>query len=293
MTDDGHAPDGQAARPDPSDVRAVLREHGHQPPERGRLHQHWYDLYDQIASGAAGPDGGGLYDAGVTAADFPEGEAESPAAERRPRRPRTPRSGLRERLSRAAGGGQGQKHAKASQAKPKRPRVPVDHIVGLVWEGLGRMFTPISPATGRCLQLQAPITGLVLEDVVRGTFADRALQPLARAEEKGKKVIAVAAPPMIVLALEQAQRLPDPQRMAREAVLIPMLREALVIWDEVAGDKLEEQLDRSAARGPAYERADRIMAQIFAPPTPAGAGGHGTSPEDEAAAAAQAHMAGV
>lgn len=272
---------------DPADIRAVLREHGHEPPARGKLSQAWLDIYDAIRAGQDSQPPEGSYDGGVTVADFPPGEDEADTgevpAERAPRKPRAKRQPLTERLRAARG-----------KPKPKgraKPRVPVDRVVGMVWEALGRMFTPLSPPTGRCLQLQAPVAGLILEDVVKGTVADRVLQPLARAEEKGKKVLAVAAPPMLVLAIEQAQALPDPQRMAREAFLVPMLLESLTLWDDVAGEKIEAQMARDAERGPARERAQRIMAMIFAPPTPAGS--PGTSPEDETAARAQADMAGA
>jgi hypothetical protein len=276
---------------DDEEARAILRAHGEEDiPERGRLRaelraraQHYAD---QDAAEAEGEPGD------VTAAaDLPGDGAEPVAAERRPRRVRTPSPGLRERLSGRQRGGQGKPRRKA---KPKRPRVPVDRITGMVWEALGRMATPISPPVGRCMQLQAPVTGLVLEDVIKGTFVDTALQPFARAEEKGKKVFAVAAPPVLVFALEQAQRLPDAQRLPREAFLVPALREALALWDEVAAGKMEEQIARSEKMGPRYEQADRLLAMIFAPPT----GGPATSApppeaaEDDEAARAQ-QMAGA
>ena len=271
---------------DPADIRAVLREHGHEPPARGQLGRAWLDIYAEIQAGQNGQPAPSDDD-GVTVAGPLPGDAEpdtdGPPAERRPRKPPATRKPLSERLRAARGG--------KPKRKVKHPRVPVDRVVGVVWEALGRMFTPLSPPTGRCLQLQAPVAGLILEDVVKGTVADRVLQPLARAEEKGKKVLAVAAPPMLVLALEQAQGLPDAQRLAREAFLVPMLLESLLLWDDVAGEKIEAQIQRDAERGPARERAEKIMAMIFAPPT---AGAASPAPEDEAATRAQADaMAGA
>lgn len=268
---------------DDADIRAVLREHGYDPPARGRLSEDWLERHAEIIAGTAeGPD------PDATEADPPPDTAgsaqETPAAEQRPRRPgrtRTRRQPLTDRLKGARGKA---KPGRGGRAKPKHPRVPVDRLTGMLWEALGRMFTPISPPTGRCLQLQAPVAGLLMEDVVKGTMADRFVQPWARAEEKGKKVLAVAAPPMIVLALEQAQGLPDAQRQVREAFLLPMLLESLMMWDDVAGEKIEEQMARAEREGPRRERAERIMAMIFAPPTPAGPA---TSSEDEQAAQAQ------
>ena len=274
------------------EARAVLRAHGEEDiPERGRLRAElkaraaMYADQDDMADPAAA-DG-----APVTAAaepDLPGDGAETVAAERRPRRVTASRPGLRERLSGRASPGKGKPRKKA-----KHPRVPVDRITGMVWEALGRMAGAISPPVGRCMQLQAPVTGLVLEDIVKGTFADQVLQPLARAEEKGKAAFAVIAPPVLVLALEQAQQLPDNQRIPREAFLVPALREALALWGEVAEGKMEEQMARAAKMGPRYEQADALLAMIFAPP----AAGPGTPPpgpdaEDDAAAKAQ-QMAGA
>lgn len=279
MTDD--------QRPDPADVRAVLREHGEEPPERGKLSADWYAKYDAIKAGTAPADG---YDAGVTEADFPADEDETaapPGPEQKPRKPRRTRpaaSGLRDRLA-----GKGKPRGKG---KPKRPRIPVDRLIERGWEVLARLTTPVSPPVARCLEMQAPVAGLILEDVVKGTMVDRALQPIARAEDKGRKVAALAGPPMIVAALEQAQRLPDTQRQMREAILVPMLRESLVLLVEVAGEKVDEQMRRAEERGPAYAKADEYMAMIFAPPSPAAGGGMSAEDEDVARAQAGA-MAGA
>ena len=83
-----------------ADRRAILREHGHEVTNRGRLNPELRQLADDIASGAepgSPPPEEGEYDAGVTAADFgdldddtpPEDSDEEPAAplppERKPR----------------------------------------------------------------------------------------------------------------------------------------------------------------------------------------------------------------
>jgi hypothetical protein len=98
----------------------------------------------------------------------------------------------------------------------------------------------------RCLQVQSPVAGMILEEIVAGTVADRMLQPVARAEEKAEKVLALVAPPILVLALEQSAMLPPEQAMMRQALLVPMLRESLRIWLQVAGPKVEEAARREA-----------------------------------------------
>lgn len=264
---------------DDDEARAILREHGQEPPARGKLAQHWREAAESLRQDgpAPGPD----YDGGVTDADFvttADLPPEPPVIpERKPRRrTRVSTPSIRDRL----------KGKPKPKGRPKHPRVPVDRVVGMVWEAFGRMFTPVSPPTGRCLRLQAPVAGLILEDVVKGTMVDRALQPIARAEEKGKKVLALAGPPACVLALEMAANLPEEQRQLRAAFLMPMLIESLMLWDDVAGDKLEAQMERERRDGPRRERAEQLAAMIF------GAVPGTAEPADDGVAAAQ-QMAGV
>ena len=75
------------------------------------------------------------------------------------------------------------------------------------------------------------------------------------------------------------------QRMVREAILVPMLRESMVIWIKIAGDKVEEKAARDAEYGPMYEQVDRLIGMMFAPPVPPEGG--------EPAPAADEQMAGV
>jgi len=270
---------------DDTDARAILREHGYDPPIRGRLSQKWWTIVDEIRSGAEPgtpePDQPADYDAGITEADFPPDDP--PPAEQKPRRTRTSakRPSLSDRLkSRAKTGGKG---------KRKGPRIPVDRLCEGMWGMLARLAMPVNPPLARCLNMEAPVAGLVLEDIVKGTVVDRVLQPVARAEEKGRKTLALIGPPVIVAALEHAQTLPDQQRQMREAVLVPMLRESMVLWVEVAGDKVEEKARRDQELGPTYERVDELLAMIFAPPTVPS----GTSEDGQAATVQAEAMAGA
>jgi hypothetical protein len=201
--------------------------------------------------------------------------AAPPMTERRPRRVggrgRTAGARVRERLSSAG------KPKPASRGK-RHPRVPVDRLIERGWEVLARISAPVSPPISRCLQIQSPVAGLILEDVIRGTAADRALQPIARAEEKAEKAIALLAPPVIVGALQAAQGLPEDQRAMRQAILVPMLRESMVLWVKIAGDKVQEKATRDADLAPIYAQVDALMAFIAEGP-------------DEQAAAAAAEQA--
>lgn len=260
---------------DDAAARAILAEHGVQGvPSRGKLAPRWVSEAEALQADATSAGGGGEYDGGVTAADFPPDELpDTPAAppssgvvERRPKRVRAGRPSLADRLKAGTTGkGRGKRRG------PARPRVPVDRLIERGWEVLARLAVPVSPPIARTLELQSPVAGLILEDVVRGTAVDRALQPIARAEEKAEKVLALVAPPVIVGALQAAQGLPEDQRAMREALLVPMLRESLVLWIRIAGDKVEEKAARESEMGPVNAKVDELLASIFtaAQPPPA------------------------
>jgi hypothetical protein len=235
-----------------TDMRAKLRERygllsEDNPggvPERGRLTEDWRAKYETIAEAEDKDwDLGGDDDelAGATEPDVPM-EPETP--------PRTARSARRERRARPVtervwGKRDG---SSGSKRKPraKHKRVSVDHLVSRGWEAIARLAQPLSLPMSRCLQVQSPVAGLILEEIVAGTVADRVLQPIARAEEKAEKVLALVAPPILVLAIEASQQLPPEQMMMRQALLMPMLKESLRVWLQVAGPKVEEAARREA-----------------------------------------------
>lgn len=260
---------------DDAEIRAVLREHGHDVPARGKIRADLLAAYDQItAASGAGPAGD--YDAGVTGDDF-TAAADPPQDEQKPRRPgRGPR--IRMPKAKPKGGRSGGRAHK---------RIPVDRLVERGWEFLARLVMPLDRPVGQCLALQSPVAGLLLEDIVRDTVVDKVLQPVARAEERAEKGLALIAPPLLVAAIERAQELPDADRMMREAVLVPLLRESLVLWVKVAGDKVEEKARRDQEMGPVNERVDLLLQQIFAAPAPPSTvPGHVVEDEDVAAAQA-------
>lgn len=242
---------------DDDEARAILREHGEEPPARGRLAPQWKTRAEALRADAPAEP----YDGGVSDADFaPEdvSVAEPPPelpAERKPRRPARQRKSLRERIDSAK--------AKPGAKKKARPRVPVDRLISRAWDMMGGLASRVDVPLGRCLQMQAPVAGLIMEDIVKGTFADRALQPVARAEEKAEKGLALIGPPLCVVGLEMAQQLPDDQRKMREAILFPLLIESMVLWDRIAGDKIDELAVRIKADEPARQRAAELAAVIF------------------------------
>ncbi len=238
-----------------TEMRRVLRDAGEDVPERGRLNADLQARYAELASAA--DDGW----------DLPGGP--DPSVPLQPERPpRTQRQARRERRARPIGerllGKRGD--SKAREPKRKHKRIPVDHLVARVWEGVARFALPLSLPLSRCLQVQSPVAGLILEDIVAGTIVDRALQPVARAEEKAEKVLALIAPPVLVVAIEQSMTLPPEAMMMRQAILMPMLKESLRIWLTVAGPKVEEAAQREAEYQEKFGRSiDEMIALFFGP----------------------------
>lgn len=224
------------------ELRRVLKAAGEDVPARGQLRDHLRIRGEQLLELETAGDGADIGD-GVSEAGFPDGdgqddEAQTAAmmpAEARPHRTRAKRRGPFARRA---------KPATRKARRPVPPRVPVDHLISMTWQGLARAAEPASVPLSRCLAVQSPVAGMILEDTVRDTVVDRALQPLARAEDKGRRVLALAAPPVLVYLLDQTQQLDEPQASMRQAVLLPMLKESLRLWVEIAGPKVEEAARR-------------------------------------------------
>jgi len=244
--------------------------------------------YEELAAADAGAA------AQVTAPGELPAEGKRPAeapgaapAEVRPARPRTTLAArLRGRQAGAGQGGRGRGKPKP-RARPARPRVSVAGVVEWGWGILARAAQPVSVPLSRCLAMQAPVAGLVLEDVVRGTVVDRVLQPLARGQEQLQSVGALVLLPAAVAGLHAAEGLPEAAREVRRAFLIPVAREGAAMWVRVAGPKIRERLEQEAEKGPVYQQADELLVMLDMPfLTPADLGmdtaaqtAYGTPPE--------------
>lgn len=159
---------------------------------------------------------------------------------------------------------------RARQSAPKkataaatriRSRVSVDRIIERAWDMLGRVIQPVNLPVARVMAIQAPVAGMLLEDVIKNTIVDRALQPIARAEERGELAFALIGPPLLVGALttEKGQ--------AAAPILVPMLKESLRVWLTVAGPKIEIAQKREAEFAEKYgAQIDDLIATFFAPP---------------------------
>jgi hypothetical protein len=92
--------------------------------------------------------------------------------------------------------------------------------------------SPQALPVARILDLQAPVAGIIVDDMARGTIADKILQPLARMGEKGEKLFALAGPPMLVgMMTAQPQLFP---------VLKPMLKMSMMSWMQISKPAMEK-----------------------------------------------------
>jgi len=266
-----------------ADIRAVLREHGISVTARGKLGAHHHEAYERIQRGEApgvsddgqdswtGPDDDGdiitAHAPGPAAGELGDQDDADTARHEQPQeaRPRVRVKRARPSLSdriRKATSSSGSKSSSSSRKKA-RPRLPVDRIISRGWGAAARIVAPVSGATARTLQLQAPVAGLVLEDTVKGTAADTVLQFAARGQEAGETAFALAGPPILVAAIERAQGMDEPARTMRLAILIPMLEEALGLWCKIAGDKMQEAAVRMAETQAVNEEVQRLIGLIF------------------------------
>lgn len=106
------------------------------------------------------------------------------------------------------GGGTGDKGAAPPPSRERRPRPPVKARVSTkkVASGLfamvGGWVEAADVGVGRALKLSAPAAGQIV-DRQRGTLLDRALQPLARAEDDYMGLVMLVFGPMMIGAVER------------------------------------------------------------------------------------------
>jgi hypothetical protein len=159
------------------------------------------------------------------------------------------------------------------KAKPKGkrpPRVSTEDLLGSLWRGGAKLLTPLPPLQ-RTLRMQAPVAGLLLDDIVKDSIVDPLLQPLARIAAQGKTVQALVGPPAFVTAImgHQAQCARDEREPNAlfMAVAVEGLRSSLMAWMDVAGPKFEIAMEREAEFESKYgQRVDDMIQMIFAAP---------------------------
>ena len=141
-----------------------------------------------------------------------------------------------------------------------------------MWRGGAKLLTPVPPLQ-RTLRMQAPVAGMLLDDVVRDTVIDPLLQPLARLAAQGKTVQALVGPPAFVTAImahmAQRQAMDPPQEPNPFFMALAMegLRSSLMAWAEVAGPKFDMAMERERQFEEKHgQTVDDMITLIFAPP---------------------------
>lgn len=146
--------------------------------------------------------------------------------------------------------------AKTPANKRKHPRVSTENIIEGFWGILAMVAKPISEPVAKTLLMEAPVAGMILDEKIRGTLVDKVLQPLARTEDSGKSVVALVAPPLLVLALEKR---PD-----QADKIFPLLRKSLIWHAEIAGPKIEQRMEREREIEEKYgQDIDAMIMAIF------------------------------
>lgn len=264
-----------------TDVREWLRGQGHEVPDKGRLSKSLQAIYDDAHPGLdglgspdepdqpAGPDAG--YDAGVTEADFPSepepDSAETVRGERKPRAVRTSRGtgakGLRERIWGSSKGKSGKAPRK------KHPRVSVKGMIEETWSDLAWMFGGVPPLN-KILYLQAPFAGQVLEETVRGTVADKVMQPMARTYRHYNALFSLSAPLWVMAIMAKGERVADGPNKGDYTPATKMmfggLRGSLLSMSRAMDHSFAEMREKGEELRRASDEIDAMIAWLFEMP---------------------------
>ena len=236
----------------PQDIREWLRASGYDVADRGRIAAEQRAAFEAARSNSTTPPPADDEDDDqddVFVVDMPQPppggpqprrlesvKDDTPAAEKPPQPPSRPRRGL-------FGG------KPRDKARPRK-RVSIENIVSSGW-GLAAMALlrkPQSVPVARVLQMQAPVAGVIVDDLAKGTVIDRVLQPLARAGEKGETAFALIGPPVLVGAMTARPDL--------WPVLKPMLRMSLMSWAEISGPAMAAAERRAKKLAGSQDAAD-------------------------------------
>ena len=291
-----------------TDVRAWLREQGHDVKERGAIPADLHALYDEAHRNAV--PGQVIYDqppldGGVTEADFPPADDDGVAgdtprapARSRERRPRTVKPGAPKGLRERVFGGR--------KARPKHaagPRVSLSDWAEETWEDLAWLAQPVPPLA-RILAIQAPYAGAVFDDQVKGTFVDAALQPVAKYSGVFRALNGLAGPPLYVgmICATGARVQPTDPATGKPAVypdgspvmvydqrtqmLFQGLRYSLLQMTKISELNAGQIQARAQASTERIRVVDQIIADLFDLPGPGDMPASMPEPDDHAPASA-------
>lgn len=144
----------------------------------------------------------------------------------------------------------------AAKTRKAKPRVSVADLITGGWWLLSKACEPVSSPMANMLKLEAPVAGMLLDDIVKGSLIDKALQPLARTEESGKVFAALGLPPILAMLIDKNPGMADN--------LLPILRKSLQWHVELAGPKVQEMLIREMEFEATYGAAvDEMILKVF------------------------------
>jgi hypothetical protein len=213
------------------DIRIWAREHGYTVADRGRLPGEVVEAYGSRGEPDE-PDGEPmLMEPAPSNGDAPAA-AEPARAERPPVEPPKARTSLFSRK-------QAQPGKPRTAPKVRHNRVSIENILSTGW-GIGAMALARRPEAipvARVMDMQAPVAGLIGEDLLKGTIVDRLLQPLARGGAKAEMTVALIGPPLIVGIMTA--------RPSTFPVLRPMLKMSMMTWMEIAEPQMRKVQKRA------------------------------------------------
>jgi hypothetical protein len=258
-----------------SEVRAWAREEGIEVPPRGKLSA---SVWSAFASAHA--------DADVPATEpAPEPEQieteqpEAPEPETSPEVQPQPAAPERKGWIKWR-----PKPAAQSKDKPRRKRVSLEFLSGMAWQGVAAVVAnlagPQYAPVGMMMAFQAPVAGMVIEDVAKETAADRLLQPIARIVQPGGQLATLIGMPMGTALICKYPHLYPRIR--------PVLAEGMKEWVTLAGPKLRERRrkqEKFSEEMATFQEefgvtVDQLLDDVFAPlmqPSPAMAAANGSA----------------
>lgn len=221
-----------------TDIRAWLKDNGHEVPGRGPVPNRLRAVYDE---------GSPAFDQ-----DPPASEEVSPSVpETAPAS--TPASAWQRATSK-----------RKENKGPRRRRVSTENLGASAWSVLGYLTGQAGNApVARMIQLQAPVAGVIVEEAAKNTPVDRLLQPLARTGEAGKNLGVLFGPPLLVFAMTQQPQLYSALYPMLKLSIVELYRTAAPILKKKQAEQEKLLEDLTDAEGNPID-FDGIIAALFA-----------------------------
>jgi hypothetical protein len=243
-----------------TDVRAWAVEEGLDVKPKGNLSK---DVWSQYAAAHPASDDGYDGPEGETGAAPPPGDT----GEQAPRPPARPAGSVRKRVTGL--------FARDKKPGRRRARIPLDGFAENMWTDLAQVAP--WPPLQIILSVQGAYAATVFDDVVKGTFIDPLVQPVARADATLRALDGLLGPPLVTAMICVAgQQQTDGQGIplfdtagwpvwdGRTKLMFGMLKYSLMQMSRVTDAKLEQIEEKAAEINERSASADRLIAMMFA-----------------------------